>query len=39
MDRFALWVELDIKPGMLPAFLAAARLDAAGDTNDQEERA
>jgi quinol monooxygenase YgiN len=30
MEHFALWVEFDIKPGMLPAFMAAARLDAEG---------
>jgi quinol monooxygenase YgiN len=30
MNRFALWVEFEIKPGAMPAFLAAARKDAAG---------
>jgi quinol monooxygenase YgiN len=30
MERFALWVEFDIKPGMLAAFLEAARFDAEG---------
>jgi quinol monooxygenase YgiN len=30
MQRFALWVEFDLKPGALPAFLEVARADAAG---------
>jgi quinol monooxygenase YgiN len=30
MNRFALWVEFTIKPGAMPAFLAAARNDATG---------
>ena len=28
MEPMASWVEFDIRPGMLPAFLDAARLDA-----------
>ncbi len=35
MERFALWVELDIKPGLLPAFLAAARRNAEGSVRDE----
>ena len=30
MRRFALWVEFDLKPGRVEAFLEAARLDAEG---------
>jgi len=30
MKRYALWVEFDVKPGAMPAFLEAARLDAGG---------
>lgn len=30
MKCFAIWVEFDVKPGGMPAFLAAARLDAQG---------
>jgi autoinducer 2-degrading protein len=30
MNRFALWVEFEIKPGAMPAFMAAARNDATG---------
>lgn len=30
MQRFALWVEFDLKPGALHAFLAVARIDAEG---------
>ena len=32
MNRFALWVEFEIKPGAMPAFMAAARNDATGST-------
>jgi autoinducer 2-degrading protein len=35
MEHFALWVELDIKPGLLPAFLAAARRNAEGAVRDE----
>lgn len=35
MDRFAVWVEFDIKPGMLADFLAAARLDAEGSVGNE----
>lgn len=35
MERFALWVEFDIRPGMLPAFLDAARLDAEGSVRNE----
>lgn len=30
MKRFALWVEFQLKPGAMPAFLTAARNDATG---------
>lgn len=33
MQRFAVWVEFDVKPGAMPAFLAAAKLDAEGSVN------
>ena len=30
MKRLALWVEFELKPGAMPAFLTAARNDATG---------
>ncbi|MEP6998756.1 MAG: putative quinol monooxygenase [Betaproteobacteria bacterium] len=35
MQRFALWVEFDIRPGHLAAFLEAARLDAEGSVSNE----
>lgn len=35
MKHFALWVQFDVKPGMLPAFLEAARLDAQGSVGNE----
>jgi hypothetical protein len=35
VNRFALWVEFKIKPGAMPAFLAAARNDATGSMGEQ----
>jgi len=35
MQRFALWVEFDLRPGHLTAFLAAARLDAEGSVDSE----
>ncbi len=35
MEHFALWVEFDLRPGMLPAFLDAARLDAEGSVRNE----
>ena len=35
MKRFALWVQFDIKPGMLEAFLEEARLDAEGSVSNE----
>jgi quinol monooxygenase YgiN len=35
MHRFALWVEFDLRPGHLAAFLEAARLDAEGSVGNE----
>lgn len=35
MERFAIWVEFDVKPGLLDAFLAEARLDADGSVSNE----
>jgi (4S)-4-hydroxy-5-phosphonooxypentane-2,3-dione isomerase len=35
MKHFAVWVQFDVKPGMLPAFLEAARLDAQGSVGNE----
>ncbi len=35
MQRFALWVEFDLRPGHLDAFLAAAQLDAEGSVGSE----
>lgn len=35
MQRFALWVEFDVRAGHLAAFLEAARLDAAGSVGNE----
>ena len=35
MEHFAIWVQFDIKPGMMPAFLEAARLDAEGSVGHE----
>ncbi len=35
MQRYALWVELDILPGRMAAFLEAARLDAEGSVGNE----
>jgi quinol monooxygenase YgiN len=35
MKHFAVWVQFDVKPGMLPAFLDAARLDAQGSVGNE----
>ncbi len=35
MKQFAVWVQFDVKPGMLPAFLDAARLDAQGSVGNE----
>ena len=35
MQRFALWVEFDLRPGHLATFLAAARLDAEGSVGSE----
>lgn len=35
MKHFAVWVQFDVKPGQLPAFLDAARLDAQGSVRNE----
>jgi quinol monooxygenase YgiN len=35
MKRFAIWVQFDVKPGMLDAFLDEARLDAEGSVGHE----
>ncbi|HEX3136685.1 MAG TPA: antibiotic biosynthesis monooxygenase, partial [Casimicrobiaceae bacterium] len=35
MHCFALWVEFDLRPGHLAAFLEAARLDAEGSVGNE----
>ncbi len=35
MKHFAVWVQFDVKPGLLPAFLDAARLDATGSVGNE----
>ena len=35
MKHFAVWVQFDVKPGLLPAFLEAARLDAQGSVGNE----
>ena len=35
MKHFAVWVQFDVKPGLLPAFLDAARLDARGSVGNE----
>lgn len=35
MQRVCLWVEFDIKPGAMPAFLDAARADAQGSVGNE----
>ncbi|MEP7329524.1 MAG: putative quinol monooxygenase [Betaproteobacteria bacterium] len=35
MKHFAVWVQFDVKPGMVPAFLDAARLDAQGSVGNE----
>lgn len=35
MKQFAVWVQFDVRPGMLPAFLDAARLDAQGSVGNE----
>lgn len=35
MKHFAVWVQIDVKPGLLPAFLDAARLDAQGSVGNE----
>lgn len=35
MQRFALWVEFDLRPGRVDAFLEAARLDAEGSVGNE----
>ena len=35
MKHFAVWVQFDVKPGLLPAFLEAAQLDAQGSVGNE----
>ena len=35
MQQLAIWVVFDLEPGMQPAFLDAARLDAEGSVRDE----
>jgi len=35
MKHFAVWVQFDVRPGLLPAFLEAARLDAQGSVGKE----
>ena len=35
MKHYAVWVQFDVKPGLLPAFLEAARLDAQGSVGNE----
>lgn len=35
MKHFAVWVQFDVKPGLLPAFLEAAHLDAQGSVGNE----
>ena len=35
MKQFALWVQFNLKPGAMPAFLDAARRDAAGSVGNE----